>query len=185
MLTVNWKEIVLHSFLKLILYSDDSLCYNSSQANRKEVSTMKEYDEIMIHSNDDEMHYLYLGGPDYEGHNDIVYARKTNFSSLEDFIVKATARLDLEYENYEWEPDNYTNTFCTQALVPLHGFEKSWRLTHLFIRDYCNFRRLSVAPVVIDNIVSVMEIGPQKWDDTAHVIETVTDYVFYIWGTSG
>ena len=145
---------------------------------------MSKSDIINLSCNDDEMHYLYLGDR-AEGRYYLIYARKNNYSSLDDFLEKALALLDAEEDLTDcW--DSYTNDYRDSEHIRVENPMKSWKITGYKPKTSGTPYQYEKHPVtvIIDNIVSIVDIGHQEWDDSTTVFETETDYFFYHWYTS-
>ena len=148
---------------------------------------MSKGDVIKLSCSDDEMHYLYLGEPSDEVGAHFVYARKSNYSSLDVFLEKALALLDAEEADWVDDWDNYTKTYrgmeYTPASKQFNRLEIHRLKRKISDTPFAEFERNHVT-VIIDNIISIMELGPQEWNETAKIIETETEYFFYHWYTN-
>ncbi len=60
---------------------------------------------------------------------------------------------------------------------PVSDEEKSWMKTRL---DEMNQR----INILYESIINVVHIIPPKWNDITLGIETKSEYIFYLWGTS-
>ena len=144
---------------------------------------MSEPNTIIIQASDDEMHHLCIGEPRFEVLCHIIYARKNNYPSREDFLEKALAFLDSE-EDMTGYADNYSDEYgcseCTEVKNPVRTFEfVSYKARH-----YDTGYEEKPKTFVIDNIVSIINIGLQRWTNHVQLIETETDYIFSIWYTN-
>ena len=152
---------------------------DADEFNRQGMDT----EVLKIHSKDHEMHYLRFRGPDYEGTTWFVYAKKTDYPSLNDFIVKALVLADSEEGGQEW------TDFCREVgYTPVARDSKAdnyWKIPHLkrWITG-SDYEKKSVT-VVIEPVNNVASIGPQEWNDETCVIETDIDYIVYHFHTSG
>ena len=139
---------------------------------------------ILILASDDEMHHLCIGNPGTEEHCHLVYARKNNYPSWEEFLDKALAFLDVK-EDLTDSSDNYSDEYGCEQCIHVNDPRRKIELESLRIwhyDTYCYGKGSNT--FVIDNIVSIINIGLQRWNNHVQLIETKTDFIFYNWSTS-
>lgn len=145
---------------------------------------MPENSVIRIRSTDSEIHHLYVGGPGAEDYNDFVYAKKATFRSLEDFLHGAVCYLDEAYDLTD-DADSYENYYRDMGYTKVEAPQDSLHISGL--RRCAAGKGHAQEPVLvtIEGIVCTVNVGPQEWNYHTSILETATDYVFYIWGTTG
>lgn len=103
----------------------------------------------------------------------IVLAPKSEYSSLDEFVTQALVYLESDVEFYEKCTEMYRN----RTYSPVTDEEKRWMKTRF---DEMNQR----INILYESIVNVVHIIPPKWNDMTLGIETESEYIFYLWGTS-
>ena len=133
---------------------------------------------LKIQSKDTGMHYVHLGRPQSEEEYFLVFTQKTSVSSRKEFLTKALAFADSKDGGCEWTETyrdlKYTLVKCSNSL----------RLPDLKRWSEGSGYEKETVTVVIEPIISCMDLGPQEWNVNTRIIETETDYILYSWHTA-
>lgn len=103
----------------------------------------------------------------------IVLAPKSEYSSLDEFVTQALEHLESDAEFY----DKWTEMYRNRTYSPVTDEEKRWMKTRF---DEMNQR----INILYESIINIVHIIPPKWNDMTFGIETKSEYIFYLWGTS-
>ena len=131
-----------------------------------------------IQSKDTGMHDVHLGRPQSEEEYYLIFTQKTSVSSRKEFLAKALAFADSKDGGGEW-----TETYRDLKYTPVKC-SNSMRLPDLKRWSEDNGYEKETVTVVIEPIISCLDLGPQEWNVKTRIIETETDYIFYSWHTT-
>ena len=156
-------------------YADALVELRKTQARQQKKAKV-----LRLQSEDHEMHDLYFGGNEVS--QTIVYANKTDYSSMKDFLTMALAFLDeeddywtTEYRDLDYYPLNADYWRSDVHKLPDIN-EKSWKTSG-------SDRKGQYLIIIVEPIINFM--GYDGWDTYVYLFETETDYVFYRWYCSG
>ncbi len=153
---------------------------NADRQNKKKFSGRNNTDGtvLKIQSKDAGMHYVHLGRPQSEEECFLIFTKKTSVSSWKEFLTKASDFADSKDDGCEWT-EKYPDLNC----IPVEC-SNSMRLPDLKRWSQDNGYEKETVTVVIEPIISCMDLGLQEWNVRTKMIETETDYIFYSWHTT-
>lgn len=103
----------------------------------------------------------------------IVIAPKREYLSLDEFISKALKFLESDGEFF----DNWTEMYKNRSYSPVTEEEMIWMKSRI---EEMNKR----IAILHQPIIKAVHIIPPEWNDITFGLETKTEYIFYLWGTS-
>lgn len=153
---------------------------NMNKRDKVKLSERRKTDDpvMKIQSKDTRMHYMYLGRPQSEEEYFLIFTQKTSVSSREEFLTKALAFADSIDGGREW-----TEKYSDPDRTPVEC-SNSMRLPDLKRWSEGSGYEKETVTVVIEPIISCLDLGPQEWNVKTRIIETETDYIFYSWHTA-
>lgn len=98
---------------------------------------------------------------------------KKDYLSLDEFVSKALEFLESDGEFF----DNWTEIYKRRSYSPVTDEEIMWMKSRLREMD----KRITI---LYEPIVNAVHIIPPEWNDITLGLETETEYIFYLWGTS-
>ncbi len=103
----------------------------------------------------------------------IVVAPKNEFVSLDDFITEALKFLESDENFYDYWTEIYKN----RINLPASADDIAWMKSKL---DEMNKN----VNILYDPVVKAVNVIPPKWNDITLGLETKSEYILYLWGTS-
>ncbi len=103
----------------------------------------------------------------------IVVAPKNEFSSLDDFITAALKFLESDEELY----DNWTEIYKERTNLPASDDDIKWMKSRLDAMNESVY-------ILYEPIIKAVNVIPPRWNDTPMGLETKSEYILYLWGTS-
>ena len=103
----------------------------------------------------------------------IVVAPKNEFVSLDDFITEALKFLESDEEFY----DHWTEMYKNRVNLPASADDIAWMKSRL---DAMNEK----VNILYDPVIKAVNVIPPKWNDQTLGLETKSEYILYLWGTS-
>ena len=102
-----------------------------------------------------------------------VVAPKKEFLSLDDFITAALKFLETEGEFC----DNWTKMYKYRTNLPASADDIAWMKSTL---EEMNKR----VKILFEPVIKAINVIPPKWNDITLGLETKSEYILYLWGTS-
>ncbi len=137
-------------------------------------------EELRIRCEDGAMQALYFQGPGTGDVNVFVVAPKTGFASPDDFIAEALAFADAEEGGQAW-----TEKYADLDRTPAEPGGDRWKLPFRRRRLSGNQLDKKAVTIIMEPVVSVVDLGPQEDSDRTCVLETDTDYIFFHFQVGG
>lgn len=103
----------------------------------------------------------------------IVVAPKNEFVSLDDFITEALKFLESDENFYDYWTEIYKN----RINLPASADDIAWMKSKL---DEMNKN----VNILYDPVVKAVNVIQPKWNDITLGLETKSEYILYLWGTS-
>ena len=103
----------------------------------------------------------------------IVVAPQKEFTSLDDFITAALKFLESDEEFC----DNWTEMYKNRTNLPASADDIAWMKSRL---DEMNKR----VTILCEPVIKAVNVVPPKWNDVTLGLETKSEYILYLWGTS-
>ena len=103
----------------------------------------------------------------------IVVAPKNEFLSLDDFITAALKFLESDGEFC----DNWIEMYKKRTNLPASADDIEWMQSKL---DEMNKR----VKILYEPVIKAVNVIPPKWNDITLGLETKSEYILYLWGTS-
>lgn len=103
----------------------------------------------------------------------IVVAPKNIFSSLNDFITAALIFLESD----ERFCSNWTEMYKNRANLPASDDNVAWMKSRL---ENMNQR----IDILHEPVIKAVNVIPPKWNDISLGLETKSEYILCLWGTS-
>lgn len=103
----------------------------------------------------------------------IVLAPKSCYSSMDEFVTEALKFLESDGDFY----DNWTQMYKNRTYTPADERDIKFMKSRL---DEMNTK----VNILYEPVIKAVYIIPPEWNDITLGIETETEYIFYMWGTS-
>ena len=103
----------------------------------------------------------------------VVAAPKHTFSSLDDFITAAFKFLESDERFY----DNWTELYKNRTNLPASDDDLAWMKSRL---EEMNQR----INILWEPATQAVNVIPPKWNDITLGLETINEYILYLWSTS-
>lgn len=103
----------------------------------------------------------------------IVVAPQKEFTSLDDFITAALTFLESDEEFC----DNWTEMYKNRTNLPASADDIAWMKSRL---DEMNKR----VKILCEPVIKAVNVIPPEWNDITLGLETKSEYILYLWGTS-
>lgn len=103
----------------------------------------------------------------------IVVAPKSEFPSLDFFLAEALNFLESDSEFY----DNWNEIYKDRTYLPASDDDIARMKSTLSEMN----QRISI---IYEPIIKAVYVIPPKWNDISLGLETESEYIFYLWGTS-
>ena len=102
-----------------------------------------------------------------------VIAPKNKFASLDDFITAAFKFLESDERFY----DNWTELYKNRTNLPASDDDLAWMKSRL---EEMNQR----INILWEPAIQAVNVIPPKWNDITLGLETINEYILYLWSTS-
>lgn len=102
-----------------------------------------------------------------------VAAPKKIYSSMDDFITAALNFLELD----ERFCGNWTEKYKNRTNLPASDDDIAWMKSRL---EEMNQR----VNILYEPTIKAVNVIPPKWNDITLCLETIDEYILYLWGTS-
>ena len=103
----------------------------------------------------------------------VVISGKNMFLSLNDFITAAVNFLESDGRFC----GNWTEIYKNRTNLPASADDIAWMKSRL---EEMNQR----VNILYEPIIKAVNVVPSKWNDITLGIETMNEYILYLWGTS-
>ena len=103
----------------------------------------------------------------------VVISGKNMFLSMNDFITEAVNFLESDGRFC----GNWTEIYKNRTNLPASADDIAWMKSRL---EEMNQR----VSILYEPIIKAVNVVPSKWNDITLGIETMNEYILYLWGTS-
>ena len=103
----------------------------------------------------------------------VVISGKNMFLSMNDFITEAVNFLESDGRFC----GNWTEIYKNRPNLPASADDIAWMKSRL---EEMNQR----VNILYEPIIKAVNVVPSKWNDITLGIETMNEYILYLWGTS-
>ena len=103
----------------------------------------------------------------------VVISGKNMFLSMNDFITEAVNFLESDGRFC----GNWTEIYKNRTNLPASADDIAWMKSRL---EEMNQR----VNILYEPIIKAVNVVPSKWNDITLGIETMNEYILYLWGTS-
>lgn len=103
----------------------------------------------------------------------VVVSGKNMFLSMNDFITEAVNFLESDGRFC----GNWTEIYKNRTNLPASADDIAWMKSRL---EEMNQR----VNILYEPIIKAVNVVPSKWNDITLGIETMNEYILYLWGTS-
>ncbi len=102
-----------------------------------------------------------------------VAAPKKIYSSMDDFITEALNFLQSD----ERFCDNWIEMYKNRTNLPASDDDIAWMKSRLEEMNQC-------VDILYGPTIMAVNVIPPKWNDITLCLETIDEYILYLWGTS-